>query len=154
VGVFRVGSDYGRAYQSRLRTNYDSADAATLLPSSTNFIRQQLQQQQRQRLIVTDEIRERHECTTTRGDGSCCSTSRGSKYPDDVLHAIEGAAFIAEHLKDEDEGANIKEDWKYVALVLDRLFLWIFTTACLVGTFGIILQAPTIYDDRRPVTSS
>ena len=46
---------------------------------------------------------------------------------------------------------QIKEDWKYIALVLDRLFLWIFTTACTVGTLGIILQAPTIYDSREPV---
>ena len=46
---------------------------------------------------------------------------------------------------------QIKEDWKYVAMVIDRLFLWIFTTACVVGTFGIILQAPTLYDDRRPL---
>jgi len=50
--------------------------------------------------------------------------------------------------------AQIKEDWKYVALVLDRLFLWIFTTACLVGTFGIILQAPTIYDDKKSMAPS
>jgi len=49
---------------------------------------------------------------------------------------------------------QIKEDWKYVALVLDRLFLWIFTTACLVGTFGIILQAPTIYDDKKSIAPS
>ncbi len=48
---------------------------------------------------------------------------------------------------------QIREDWKYVALVLDRLFLWIFTTACLVGTFGIVLQAPTLYDDRPPMVS-
>ena len=46
---------------------------------------------------------------------------------------------------------QIKEDWKYVAMVIDRLFLWIFTTACVVGTFGIILQAPTLYDDRKPL---
>lgn len=43
------------------------------------------------------------------------------------------------------------EDWKYVAMVLDRLFLWIFTVAVLVGTAGIILQAPTLYDDRQPI---
>jgi hypothetical protein len=45
----------------------------------------------------------------------------------------------------------VKEDWKYVAMVLDRLFLWIFTLAVLVGTAGIILQAPSIYDDRMPI---
>nr|CAD7409041.1 unnamed protein product [Timema cristinae] len=46
---------------------------------------------------------------------------------------------------------HVKEDWKYVAMVLDRLFLWIFTLAVLVGTAGIILQAPTLYDDRIPI---
>jgi hypothetical protein len=45
----------------------------------------------------------------------------------------------------------VKEDWKYVAMVLDRLFLWIFTLAVLVGTAGIILQAPSLYDDRVPI---
>lgn len=45
----------------------------------------------------------------------------------------------------------MKEDWKYVAMVLDRLFLWIFTLAVLVGTAGIILQAPSLYDDREPL---
>lgn len=59
--------------------------------------------------------------------------------------------YVAEHLKEEDEAANVREDWKYVALVLDRLFLWIFTTACVVGTFGIVLQAPSIYDSRTPL---
>ena len=46
---------------------------------------------------------------------------------------------------------QVKEDWKYVAMVLDRLFLWIFTLAVLVGTAGIILQAPTLYDERIPI---
>ena len=38
-----------------------------------------------------------------------------------------------------------------MAMVLDRLFLWIFTLAVLVGTAGIILQAPSLYDDRVPI---
>lgn len=36
-------------------------------------------------------------------------------------------------------------------MVLDRLFLWIFTIAVVVGTAGIILQAPTLYDTRAPI---
>ncbi|CAL4066234.1 unnamed protein product, partial [Meganyctiphanes norvegica] len=47
--------------------------------------------------------------------------------------------------------SKVKEDWKYVAMVLDRLFLWIFTLAVLVGTAGIILQAPSLYDTREPL---
>lgn len=46
---------------------------------------------------------------------------------------------------------QVKEDWKYVAMVLDRLFLWIFSVAVLVGTCGIILHAPTLYDTREPI---
>ena len=46
---------------------------------------------------------------------------------------------------------QVKEDWKYVAMVLDRLFLWIFTLAVCVGTAGIILQAPSLYDERKPI---
>ena len=47
---------------------------------------------------------------------------------------------------------QVKQDWQFVAMVIDRLFLWIFTAACLVGTFSIIMQAPTLYDSRKPIT--
>lgn len=46
---------------------------------------------------------------------------------------------------------QVVEDWRYVAIVLDRLFLWLFLTACVVGTLGIVLQAPTLYDTRKPL---
>ena len=46
---------------------------------------------------------------------------------------------------------QVKEDWKYVAMVMDRLFLWIFTVAVLVGSAGIILQAPALYNTRAAV---
>ncbi|XP_050401416.1 acetylcholine receptor subunit alpha-like isoform X2 [Patella vulgata] len=76
---------------------------------------------------------------------------RNKYYTAEVVDAIESVTFIAEHLKNEDKTSAIIEDWKYVAMVLDRVFLWIFTTACVVGTFGIILQAPTLYDGKEPI---
>ena len=47
--------------------------------------------------------------------------------------------------------SQIIEDWKFIAMVLDRFFLWIFTAACLLGTFGIIMRAPSLYDSREPI---
>ncbi|XP_052793766.1 acetylcholine receptor subunit alpha-like 1 isoform X1 [Mya arenaria] len=78
--------------------------------------------------------------------------SESSVLSEEVQEAIDSIVFIAEHLKKGDHTASIREDWKYVAMVLDRLFLWIFTVACLVGTFGIIFQAPTLYDNRQRMT--
>ena len=46
---------------------------------------------------------------------------------------------------------QVIEDWKFIARVLDRLFLIVFTAACLLGTAGIILRAPSIYDPRDPI---
>ncbi|CAD6215557.1 GSCOCG00000367001-RA-CDS [Cotesia congregata] len=74
---------------------------------------------------------------------SCC--------PPEIHRSCICVRFIAEHTKMLEDSTKVKEDWKYVAMVLDRLFLWIFTLAVLVGTAGIILQAPTLYDDRVPI---
>ena len=53
--------------------------------------------------------------------------------------------FIAEHTRMLEDSVKVKEDWKYVAMVLDRLFLWIFTLAVLAGTAGIILQVRFLF---------
>ncbi|CRK91227.1 CLUMA_CG004909, isoform A [Clunio marinus] len=79
-----------------------------------------------------------------------CLRNRWHTCPE--LHkAMDGVTYIADHTKKEEESTRVKEDWKYVAMVLDRLFLWIFTIAVVVGTAGIILQAPTLYDSRMPI---
>uniref|UniRef100_A0A8C6S6Y9 Cholinergic receptor, nicotinic, alpha 6 n=1 Tax=Neogobius melanostomus TaxID=47308 RepID=A0A8C6S6Y9_9GOBI len=32
------------------------------------------------------------------------------------------------------------DDWKYVAMVIDRIFLWVFVTVCVLGTLGLFMQ--------------
>ncbi|KAK0096931.1 hypothetical protein PV326_003825 [Microctonus aethiopoides] len=83
-------------------------------------------------------------------DALCKSLNNWHHCPE-LYKAIEAIRFIADHTKREEDSTRVKEDWKYVAMVLDRLFLWIFTLAVVVGTAGIILQAPTLYDDRIPI---
>jgi len=72
----------------------------------------------------------------------------GSTECPEIYRALDGVRYIAESTKREEESCKVKEDWKYVAMVMDRLFLWIFTIAVLVGSAGIILQAPALYDTR------
>ncbi|XP_002000166.3 acetylcholine receptor subunit alpha-like 1 [Drosophila mojavensis] len=72
-------------------------------------------------------------------------------YAREMEKTIEGSRFIAQHVKNKDKFESVEEDWKYVAMVLDRMFLWIFAIACVVGTALIILQAPSLYDQSQPI---
>ncbi|XP_067237105.1 neuronal acetylcholine receptor subunit beta-2 [Chanodichthys erythropterus] len=58
----------------------------------------------------------------------------------DVEEAVKGVRYIADKLKSEDDDEGIVEDWKYVAMVIDRLFLWIFVLVCVTGTLGLFTQ--------------
>ncbi|EZA61858.1 Acetylcholine receptor subunit alpha-like protein [Ooceraea biroi] len=69
----------------------------------------------------------------------------------EIEKTIDDARFIAQHAKNKDKFESVEEDWKYVAMVLDRIFLWIFTLACVFGTALIILQAPSLYDTTKPI---
>uniref|UniRef100_A0A3B3WVX3 Cholinergic receptor, nicotinic, alpha 4b n=1 Tax=Poecilia mexicana TaxID=48701 RepID=A0A3B3WVX3_9TELE len=56
-----------------------------------------------------------------------------------MQRAIEGVQYIADHLKAEDADFSVKEDWKYVAMVIDRIFLWMFVLVCILGSAGLFL---------------
>jgi len=65
--------------------------------------------------------------------------------------AIHAVRFVAQHVKNQDRYDKVADDWKYVAMVLDRILLWVFSFACIAGTGGIILVAPSLYDTRQPL---
>nr|XP_053657424.1 acetylcholine receptor subunit beta-like 1 [Cherax quadricarinatus] len=64
----------------------------------------------------------------------------------EAYKATEAVEFIAEHLRNEDEYIQIREDWKYVAMVIDRLQLYIFFAVTTAGTIGILMDAPHIFE--------
>ncbi|KAK5899921.1 hypothetical protein CesoFtcFv8_009348 [Champsocephalus esox] len=58
----------------------------------------------------------------------------------EVKQAIESVKYIAENMRSRNKAKEVEDDWKYVAMVIDRIFLWVFVTVCVLGTVGLFLQ--------------
>ncbi|NWR31971.1 ACHA3 protein, partial [Tachuris rubrigastra] len=65
----------------------------------------------------------------------------------EMRDAIESVKYIAENMKMQNEAKEIQDDWKYVAMVIDRIFLWVFILVCILGTAGLFLQPLMAGDD-------
>jgi nicotinic acetylcholine receptor len=73
------------------------------------------------------------------------------QYHVDKTAAITSVNEIVDNLRREDEKNRVKQEWQYMALVIDRLFLLVFTLVCIIGSLTIILQAPSLYDTATPI---
>uniref|UniRef100_A0A8C3G2B3 Cholinergic receptor nicotinic alpha 6 subunit n=1 Tax=Cyclopterus lumpus TaxID=8103 RepID=A0A8C3G2B3_CYCLU len=58
----------------------------------------------------------------------------------EIKQAIESVRYIAENMRTRNKAKEVEDDWKYVAMVIDRIFLWVFVTVCVLGTVGLFLQ--------------
>ncbi|PAA67275.1 hypothetical protein BOX15_Mlig000461g1 [Macrostomum lignano] len=70
----------------------------------------------------------------------------GLEVTPELRRAIAAINFISTHLRVEDEYKRVLQDWKYVASVIDRIQLVIFSSVTLVGTIAILLNAPFILE--------
>ncbi|KAL7870864.1 hypothetical protein SRHO_G00083610 [Serrasalmus rhombeus] len=89
------------------------------------------------------------------GGSSPCSSSESldgglltfSALSPEVREAIESVKYIAENMKLQNEAKEVQDDWKYVAMVIDRIFLWVFILVCILGTAGLFLQPLLLGED-------
>ncbi|XP_068585125.1 neuronal acetylcholine receptor subunit alpha-3-like isoform X1 [Cebidichthys violaceus] len=58
----------------------------------------------------------------------------------EIKQAIESVKYIAENMRSRNKAKEVEDDWKYVAMVIDRIFLWVFVTVCVLGTVGLFFQ--------------
>ncbi|XP_041800590.1 neuronal acetylcholine receptor subunit alpha-3 [Chelmon rostratus] len=89
------------------------------------------------------------------GGGSQCSSSESLDggiiallpLSPEVREAIESVKYIAENMRLQNEAKEVQDDWKYVAMVIDRIFLWVFVLVCILGTAGLFLQPLLLGED-------
>ncbi|KAG8454296.1 hypothetical protein GDO86_000805 [Hymenochirus boettgeri] len=72
-----------------------------------------------------------------RQQDSCSAPHESSNELTDVVNSIQ---FMAGNIRDQNERKEEEDDWKYVAMVIDRVFLWVFIILCVLGTTGLFLQ--------------
>lgn len=72
--------------------------------------------------------------------------SEEEKISREMKKTVESVAYIAEHMKAEMGDKKVRDDWKYVAMVIDRLLLLVFFGITLGGTVGILLSAPHVFE--------
>uniref|UniRef100_A0A671NVC7 Neuronal acetylcholine receptor subunit alpha-3-like n=1 Tax=Sinocyclocheilus anshuiensis TaxID=1608454 RepID=A0A671NVC7_9TELE len=82
--------------------------------------------------------------------GSPCSSSESLDagflcMSPQVRDAIESVKYIAQNMRLQNEAKE--DDWKYVAMVIDRIFLWVFVLVCILGTAGLFLQPLLMSED-------
>ncbi|XP_064648343.1 acetylcholine receptor subunit beta-like 1 isoform X2 [Lineus longissimus] len=73
-------------------------------------------------------------------------TPEGFRLTPEMHRTIEGVKFIYTHIKAEDDYHTVREDWKYIAMVIDRLQLYLFLGVTIGGTIGILINAPHIFE--------
>lgn len=53
--------------------------------------------------------------------------------------------FLTDKIKRDEDFQERCTDWKFAALVIDRLCLWLFTTFTIVSTCAILFSAPNVF---------
>ncbi|CAJ0573852.1 unnamed protein product, partial [Mesorhabditis spiculigera] len=64
----------------------------------------------------------------------------------EAIKAIEAIEYITEHLRTNNDQKRMREEWRFVATVLDRLLLYIFFAVTVGGTVGILCSAPNVFE--------
>ncbi|CAI4229492.1 unnamed protein product [Auanema sp. JU1783] len=64
----------------------------------------------------------------------------------EAQRAIDAIDYVTENMKEAEITKQYRDDWKYVAMVVDRLLLYGFFGITLGGTIGILFSAPTVFE--------
>lgn len=94
---------------------------------------------------TTGSLHQPHQHSGRSGMGIILDDSEGCPSTQKDLQLIlKEIKFITNRMRRIDEEAEIISDWKYAAIVIDRLCLLIFTLFTIIATLVVLFSAPHI----------
>ncbi|CAF0813699.1 unnamed protein product [Didymodactylos carnosus] len=72
-------------------------------------------------------------------------TNDDYKLTKEAYEAADHLRYVANHMRTASQYEAVRDDWKYIASVIDRLQLYVFFAVTTAGTFGILFNAPYIF---------
>lgn len=64
-----------------------------------------------------------------------------------VKDIVENIKYIANHMRESNADEQVIRDWAYVAMVVDRILLYLFGLAVAIGTMSCFMAPPVHYDN-------
>ncbi|KHN70747.1 Acetylcholine receptor subunit beta-type acr-3 [Toxocara canis] len=99
-----------------------------------------------QKKNVNEEMRGDAEKEDKEEKHTMSSGSHSVQLTEGALRTIDAVEYITNHLRRGNNFKRIREEWKYVAMVIDRLLLYVFFAVTAGGTMGILFSAPNIFE--------
>jgi nicotinic acetylcholine receptor len=63
----------------------------------------------------------------------------------ELLAILNELRFITHKIKEDIDAVDETNDWKFAAMVIDRLCFWIFSAYWILTTLGIFFSAPNMF---------
>ena len=82
------------------------------------------------------------------GGGSSTPASAGNFPPGvhrELSLILKEIKVITDKIRDDEESGAVESDWKFAAMVLDRLCLVTYTTFTIVATVAMLSTAPHVF---------
>ena len=69
-------------------------------------------------------------------------------YRSDIRMIMSELKFLTDYVRKEEEEDEISQDWKFSAMVIDRLCLILFTTMTTIFSYVTLFSAPNFFKLR------
>lgn len=83
--------------------------------------------------------------TLISSNGACNTAFRTALPKNELSEILKELKTLTSKIKKDEEFEEEENDWKFAAMVIDRLCLWMFTLFTIGSTFAILFSAPNFF---------